>query len=117
MCQPCAREYISKLSTATPFEQLLHAALVNKGVRAKLQYFDGVKTVDIAILSARLHIEVDGSHHADTTQGFADLWRTNYAMQDDDVYTLRIPNALISHDVNEAVSIITQFVSLRQPAA
>lgn len=117
MCQPCAREYISKLSVSTPFEQLLHAALVNKGLQAKLHYFDGSKTVDIAILSARLHIEVDGSHHTDSTQLPGDLWRTGYSKPADDVYTLRIPNALIAHNVDEAVSIITQFVSLRQPTA
>lgn len=115
MCQQCARDYVVKVSASTPYEQLLHAALVNNGVNAQLQYFDGYKTVDIAILSARLHIEVDGSQHGNARQGFTDLWRTYYSMQNDDIYTLRIPNALISHNVDEAVSIITQFVSLRNP--
>ena len=41
----------------------LHRALGERGVKAELEYFDGHKHVDIAILSARMFIEVDGLQH------------------------------------------------------
>lgn len=118
MCSPCTRNYISKLPTSEPLERILYTALVNKGIKGvELQYFDGCKTVDIAILSARLHIEVDGSHHDAAQQGLTDLWRSYYSLKQSDVLTLRIPNAVVLEDVESAATLITKVVSLRQSAA
>ncbi|MBL7697479.1 MAG: hypothetical protein JNK79_04955 [Chitinophagaceae bacterium] len=113
MCQHCTRNYISKLPQSEPLERKLYAALLGKGIKgAELQYFDGFKTVDIAILSARLHIELDGPNH-----GLADKWRTNYSLTQSDVLTLRIPDSVVLEDIESAAALITKVVSLRQPAA
>jgi very-short-patch-repair endonuclease len=118
MCASCARHYISKMTQAEPLERALYAALINKGVKgAELQYFDGVKTVDIAILPARLFIEIDGSHHILAKQDLTDMWRSFYSLKERDILTLHIPNAVVLRDVESAATIITKVVSLREPAA
>ena len=118
LCQPCTRNYISKLPQCEPLERKLYAALLNKGIKgAELQYFDGYKTVDIAIQSARLHIEVDGPHHAKENHGLSDTWRTYYSLKQSDVLTLRIPNSVVLEDIESAAALITKVVSLRQSAA
>lgn len=118
MCQPCTRHYTSKLAQSEPLERVLYAALVKKGIRgAELQYFDGVKTVDIAILPARLHIEIHGSHHVHASQELTDMWRSNYSLKRSDVLTLRIPNLVVLQDVESAATLINKVVALRQSAA
>jgi very-short-patch-repair endonuclease len=117
MCQPCTRNYISKLPYSEPLERILYAALLNKGVKGmELQYFDGFKTVDIAIMSAKLHIEVDGPRHSEATQARSDMWRTYYSLRQSDVMTLRIPNTVVLEDVESAATLITKVVSLRLSA-
>lgn len=118
MCQVCTRNYKSKLEQSEPLERVLYAALVKKGIKgAELQYFDGFKTVDIAILPAKLHIEIDGSHHADANQGLTDARRSYYSLKRDDVLTLRIPNTVVLEDVESAATLINKVVALRQSAA
>ena len=41
----------------------LYDALCKKGIKAQLEYSDGHKTVDIAILEPHIYIEVDGIQH------------------------------------------------------
>jgi very-short-patch-repair endonuclease len=118
MCSTCTRHYISKLPQSEPLERILYAALLNKGIKgAELQYFDGFKTVDIAILPARLHIEIDGSHHTQVNQGITDMWRSYYSLKQNGVLTLRIPNAVVLEDVESAATLIRKVVLLRQSAA
>lgn len=117
MCSPCTRSYISKLPYSEPLERILYTALVNKGIRGmELQYFDGFKTVDIAILPAKLHIEVDGSHHSESKQGATDMWRSYYSLKQSDILTLRIPNSVVLEDVESVTTLIAKVVSLRQSA-
>lgn len=47
----------------TAREKALHGELIKRGIDATLQYNDGHKMVDIAILPARLFIEVDDLRH------------------------------------------------------
>ena len=55
---------------------------------------DGWKSVDIAIKSQNVHIEVDGSQHIGKEQAIRDLMRTFYSWRDGFV-TIRIPNSLV----------------------
>ena len=116
MCQDCVRQYIAKIPGSTEVERMLYAALVYKGIPAELQYSDGFKTVDIAIVPARLHIEVDGDQHGRADQALIDLLRTMFSLGDD-VVTLRIPNSLVLEKLEETVSILTRVSMSRQQAA
>lgn len=115
MCSSCTRDYLLKIAKSEPLERVLYAALLHKGIRgAELQHFDGFKTVDIAILPARLHIEIDGSQHKQARQGLSDLWRLYYSLKQDDIYTMHISNAMVINNVETTADIITKVVSIRQ---
>jgi len=84
--------------------------LVQLGIPAELELFDGYKTVDIAVPAANIHIEVDGAqHHTSSRQALADLKRTYYSLQQD-IYTIRIPNALIRHNLPEAADFVARII-------
>lgn len=51
------------LNKITPEAQMLHSELIKLQIPAILERFDGYKTIDISIPSARIDIEVDGIHH------------------------------------------------------
>jgi hypothetical protein len=91
LCLP-HQGWISR-STATPEAKALYFALKEKNLPVELEYFDGIKTVDIAV-PGKLYIEVDGRHHAeDPEQAFTDLRRTFHSLRDH-IPTIRIPNTL-----------------------
>jgi very-short-patch-repair endonuclease len=113
MCQDCVRQYIAKIPESTEVERMLYTALVCRGIPAELQYFDGFKTVDIAIQSARLHIEVDGVQHGKADQALTDLLRTKFSL-DQEVVTLRIPNSLVLQKLDDTTSILAQVSMSRQ---
>ena len=61
---------------ATPEAKLLFLELKRLGISAELEKFDGYKTIDIAITSAMVNIEVDGGqHNSNPNQALADLKR------------------------------------------
>jgi hypothetical protein len=84
---------------ATDYAIALYFALKERGVPAELEKFDGHKTIDIAIVEAKVNIEIDGSHHnLDSNQARADLRRTLFSFKKG-YFTLRIPNSLIRADL------------------
>jgi very-short-patch-repair endonuclease len=76
-------------------EQLaLHGALVERGVPAQLEKWDGHKHIDIAIPDVKINLEVDGEHHNfDKKYALADLKRTFHSFAKG-YTTVRIPNSL-----------------------
>lgn len=65
------------------------------GIKCELEKSDGYKHIDIAITSAFLNIEIDGSHHnLDKEQAKRDLNRTFYSYIKG-YNTIRIPNSLL----------------------
>ena len=67
---------------ATEYAKTLYFALKERGVPAELEKYDGHKSIDIAIVEARVNIEVDGSHHnRDSGQARADLRRTLFSFK------------------------------------
>ncbi|WP_051359817.1 hypothetical protein [Adhaeribacter aquaticus] len=98
------------LPKISPEAKALHRALVEMGIPAKLEFFDGYKTVDIAVPDANIHIEVDGSHHNTIArQALADLKRTYYSLQQN-IYTIRIPNSLIRHNLDDTVEYVSRII-------
>ena len=81
--------------TVTPQALKLSKALKSFDVRHTLEYSDGHKHVDIAIESAKLYLELDGSQHAySTKQMLADDSRDGHSHKAG-YTTKRIPNAWV----------------------
>lgn len=100
-------------STMTPEAIKLGNALLERKVPVTFEHFDGYKTVDLAILSAWVYIEVDGSQHTNNTkQALADLKRTYYSFKKG-FLTLHIPNALVKSQkvLEETADFITKFLN------
>jgi len=101
-------------SSVTAEALILYFLLKENGVDAELEKFDGHKSVDIVIESAKVHIEVDGGHHNyDSRQALADLKRTFYSFKKGYI-TLRIPNSLIKKDPEETADYITDFLEINE---
>jgi very-short-patch-repair endonuclease len=84
----------------TQYARNLWAALKERGVDSITEYSDGHKKIDIAILPAKLYIEVDGiQHFKKFDQVVTDLMRDNYSDQDG-FRTIRIPNDAIRENIN-----------------
>ncbi|MBL7773407.1 MAG: DUF559 domain-containing protein [Chitinophagaceae bacterium] len=77
------------------------------GLPVELEKYDGYKRIDIAIVKAKLNIEVDGIRHSkDSKQSLTDLKRMYYSMRKG-YETVRIPNVLVNNNVNDVVNIIS----------
>lgn len=96
---------------STPYSIDLYLALRERGIPAILEKFDGFKTIDIAIPSHKINIEVDGGHHVfESRQALADLKRTYHSFKKG-YFTLRIPNALVANHLYETATYIVCFLN------
>jgi very-short-patch-repair endonuclease len=85
-------------------------SLKKRGVPAELEKFDGYKTIDIAVVDAKVNIEVDCHQHiSNPKQALADLKRTYFSLQKG-FLTLRIPTALIRENLEATADYITTFL-------
>jgi very-short-patch-repair endonuclease len=93
----------------------LWQALRDSGIDAELEYFDGHKTVDIAILPSRIYIEVDGLHHfTEAEQIIRDFKRAHYS-DGDDFNTFYVTNQIIELYLEDVVKALVEVVALRMP--
>ena len=100
--------------TVTPHALKLSKALRSYDVQHKLEYSDGHKHVDIAIESAKLFLELDGSQHAfSPKQMLADDSRDKHS-QRAGYTTKRIPNAWVDQNVEKLAANIAMLVQKRQ---
>ncbi|HVP92119.1 MAG TPA: DUF559 domain-containing protein [Acidobacteriota bacterium] len=100
--------------TVTPQALKLSKALTSFDVEHKLEQYDGYKHVDIAIESAKLYLELDGSQHAfSTRQMLADDDRDKHS-QKAGYTTKRIPNAWVDQNVDRLAANIAMLVNKRQ---
>jgi very-short-patch-repair endonuclease len=100
-------------SDATETAIQLYFALRRRGVPAKLEKWDGHKTIDIAIPDCKLNIEVDGMQHSyNPDQALSDLQRTYYSFLKG-YLTLRVPNSLVDENLDEAADYITKFLEAK----
>ena len=98
----------------TPQALKLSKALKGFDVENKLEAYDGYKHVDIAIESAKLYLELDGSQHAfSTKQMLADDDRDRHS-QKAGYTTKRIPNAWVDQNVEKLAANIAILVNKRQ---
>jgi very-short-patch-repair endonuclease len=112
LCIPCQEWYESKPVKTTSEAIELYLSLKLRGVPAELEKFDGYKTIDIAVVDARVNIEVDGPHHNyKYEQAISDLKRTLYSFQQG-YFTLRIPNTFINKNLEETADSITDFLKI-----
>jgi very-short-patch-repair endonuclease len=106
--------YPSQESKVTPQAIRLSKALHDLRVEHELEHYDGYKHVDIAIPSARLYLELDGTQHAfNPKQMIADDERDKYS-QKSGWTTKRIPNGWIDKDVDRLASSIAILVRKRE---
>ena len=77
---------------------------------ARLEKWDGYKTIDIAIPECKINIEVDGlQHNFNADQALSDLQRTYYSFLKG-YLTLRVPNSLLEENLDDAADYITKFL-------
>lgn len=109
-CQDWLRQKIDDTSvTKTTFD--LYIALKLRGVPAELEKFDGYKTIDIAVVEAKVNIEVDGGqHNFNANQALSDLKRTYFSFKKG-FLTLRIPNALVTNHLEQTADYVTDFLT------
>ncbi len=100
--------------TVTPQALKLSRSLKSFNVEHKLEQYDGYKHVDIAIESAKLYLELDGSQHVfSTKQMLADDDRDKHS-QRAGYTTKRIPNAWVDQNVDKLAYNIARLVEKRQ---
>jgi len=98
---------------ATSHEQSLYDALIQRGIKAELSYNDGFKTVDIAILPARIFIEVDDLRHfTDADQIIRDFRRSHFS-DGDDYDTFYVTNQIIDRYVDDVADALAEVVKRR----
>lgn len=88
----------------TPLEAIqLYYGLKEEGVTAMLEWWDGKKSVDIAISRVKLNIEIDCEYHMMThEQAINDLEEAMHSFKNG-FTTIRIPHVLIKHYLKETV--------------
>jgi len=103
-----------KRSRPTVEERMLQTALEAHGVRVLSHIKDGYKTIDLAIPSAKINIEIDGKQHlTDPRQIISDLSRSHYS--DALGYeTVHIPNLYIHNDLNKIASALAEAAKIRE---
>ena len=82
--------WIAESSASTEAVSLYFALKANK-VPVELEFWDGKKTIDIAI-PGKLYIEVDGEQHNEPEEALTDFLKTLHAWKDK-IPTFRISNA------------------------
>ena len=110
LCIPCQQDVGNKFNYSTKETINLYFSLRERGVPAKLEKFDGYKNIDIAVVEARVNIEVNGAHHLNNAdQAFADLKRTFFSFKKG-FLAVRIPNVLVKHNLNQTADYVTKFL-------
>jgi very-short-patch-repair endonuclease len=93
--------------------QMLYEALVKRGITCEPEYFDGHKHVDIAVLSARMFIEVDGlNHFVVAEQIIRDFKRSHYS-DGDDISTFYVTNQIIDKYLDRVVEALIKVIESR----
>jgi hypothetical protein len=111
LCIPCQQDVGNKFNYSTKETINLYFSLRDRGVPAELEKFDGYKAVDIAVVEARVNIEIDGVHQVNNAdEAFADLQRTFYSFKKG-FLTLRIPSVLVKQNLNQTADYVTEFLN------
>ncbi|MGS0528369.1 hypothetical protein ACU8V7_27310 [Zobellia nedashkovskayae] len=90
---------------STPREAIqLYYGLKEAGVSSMLEWWDGSKSIDIAISRVKLNIEIDTEYHMMThEQAINDLEEAMHSFKNG-FTTIRIPHVLIKYYLKETVT-------------
>lgn len=111
LCKSCQDWFEIIRNTSTEETISLYFALKERGVPAKIEKYDGYKTIDIAVPEAKMNIEIDGMHHNfDARQALSDLQRTYYSLKKG-YNTVRIPNSLIRISLDQTADLVTEIIN------
>lgn len=94
----------------TKYARLLYSALAKRGIESVTEYRDGHKTIDIAILPARLYIEVDGVQHLNNPEQIITDFKRDYYSEKEGFFTLHIHNDDIKNHLNSIADAIAEVV-------
>ncbi len=98
---------------STPQAKALYKKLIENGVGAVLEYWDGHKHIDIAILESNIYIEVDGPGHFNTVRQIeADFNRDHYS-EKEGYSTIHISNQSIADDIDRIATAIAKVAKKR----
>lgn len=112
LCRDCQDWLREAEEISTPESLMLYFELRKRKVPAELEKFDGNKTIDIAVVDAKVNIEVDGQHHNhNARQALADLKRTYFSFKKG-YFTLRIPNSLVKNHLEDTADLITEILNV-----
>lgn len=93
--------------------QRLYEALLERGIKCIPEYSDGHKHVDIAVVKAKLYIEVDGlNHFTDADQINRDLKRSHFT-DGDDFRTFYVTNQILKYYLNSVVDALVKVINSR----
>ena len=109
LCFECQQKLIASNKSANEATKL-YLSLKKRDVPAELEKFNGYKTIDIAIVDAKVNIEVLGPHqHFKYKRALTDLKQTLYSFQDG-YLTLRIPDVLIKKNLEKTAKCVTELI-------
>jgi len=89
---------------------MLYDALCKKGIMAQLEYSDGHKTVDIAIINPRIYIEVDGLHHFTNPDQIMRDFKRNHYSDGDDFSTYYVTNQILNKYLDKVVDALIEVI-------
>jgi len=92
----------------------LHSALLQRGVEADIEKWDGHKHIDVSLDDAALYLEIDGDHHyTDSDTILRDLKR-DYFSSDEGFGTIHIPNDMIDTHLDKVADALVKVVRVRK---
>jgi hypothetical protein len=106
LCHSCLKYLFEKRDRLSSEAKDLFSILRANSVPAFLEYYDGFKTVDIAIPSIHLYLEINGTqHYENPQQAYIDLLRMFYSYKQG-YTTIALPNFLFPLYTIETAQII-----------
>jgi len=93
---------------------MLYEALCNRGVSAKLEHWDGHKHVDIAILDARIYIEIDGINHFISPNQIDRDFKRNHYSDGDDFDTFHVSNQVLKKYLYKVADALVKVIETRK---
>jgi len=110
LCSSCQLELKAKLEQTSRETIKLYFLLKQRGINVELEKDENQNTIDIAIVNAKVNIEVDQPQTSYNHSKVLDDLKRRYYSFEKGYYTLRIPNALVAYDQDDAVTFIENFL-------
>ena len=114
LCFTCQKKF-EKYKHLTKAAIAFYFGLKKYGLNPTLEHNDGHKTVDIALLDNHLYFEIDGIHHFEGEQAFADIQRNFFSWREG-FQTFHIPNWIARNNkkLDEAAYFISDIIKQKK---